>query len=330
MASISIQDPLKNFNTSPLPQQEPLDKTLIAGSVVTGVLFGVPAGIAFATGYLASKENVASRWGSVKSFLGKAVAPIATLAKLKDLTNFGLISSCHKTIIQIDSQEELAKNERIKAHHKIIGSCQTEYRQEFEPYGTLKHCEKILENPLTPIQIGNPECADTCRTAYRIYSEKQDEISKQASLFNAETIPLNEALHDRQSAIALSTEALGAAGALYCAGKTWNELRQGRKLRAASWGLAGIASGSAVVLAYLKNQIVQKQSLFYSWPMQETNQFLNHLALGTGLTGSVFSAIQTSKALKENKLLEAVQWFSLSMCSATLAYAASNMPNIKY
>ena len=74
----------------PLPQQEPLDKTLIAGSVVTGVLFGVPAGIAFATGYLASKNKVFSRWDRIASFLGKAAAPIATLAKIKSLTNLEL------------------------------------------------------------------------------------------------------------------------------------------------------------------------------------------------------------------------------------------------
>src|SRR5579872_3568974 len=81
---------------SPLPQQDSLDKTLIAGSVVTGVLFGVPAGIAFAAGYLASKENVASR--CINFIRSKTATEFVSLPELNRLVNYGLISSIATTV----------------------------------------------------------------------------------------------------------------------------------------------------------------------------------------------------------------------------------------
>ncbi len=275
MTSIALTHSPQNLSNCPLPQQEGLDKKLVLGTLAAGVLFGVPTGLAYAIGYTAAQDNVGSRWDRFKSFVGKAAAPIITLANLKSLTNFNLISSTYSQIAKSESDYKMAD---------------------------INHgAEKTKAN--------------------------YDIMIASLSLYHKLSPQLVKAMHERQSAVAATTAALGIGGSLLCLKQSWNAMNKNLHIKALGWLLGSVTTGVSSSIALLKNHELQKEARFWELAT-ETNSYLDRAAQATGLTASLFSAYKTANALKENKILEALQWFSLSMCAATLTYAASKMPAV--
>ncbi len=333
MSSASAVQSSKTTQPQPV-----IDKTLIGGTIAGGitgaVLFGGAPGfllgaISAATGYLAGKENITGSVSRFTSFVGKAIVPAVFTGKIKDLNNFASIASTYKAATQHENNYNLATHEKVSAEVDFTNKCSNAYGTSGKIF---QDCVNFLKNNLLNMSEqtkNDPDCEKACRAYDSLYRTALTERDRQLKLFQKAEVLVVEALHNRQSAIAWTTGAIGAAGSLYCAAQTRNAIREGRKLQAAGWFAAGLANGCAGIYACLKNRTLQAESYFYSIKMKENNPLLNQLAVATGLSASLYSAYKTAAAFKENKLLETLQWFALTLGSGTLAYAAANMPDVK-
>ncbi len=326
---------------SKTPQPQPgIDKTLIGGTIAGGitgaVLFGGAPGfllgaISSATGYLAGKANITGSLSRFTSFIGKAAAPAVALARFQDLTNFNLISSLQNTVRSASKVVAQTEDASVHAIRSLQQACTTAYKCwcRFREVNLPQHCYDFKYN-LKLSQDNDipkdPNCMAACRNHEPLDIVRRQTIAAQKAIVDRATPQLIEAVQNNQYAVALMTEVLGIGGAIYC----FNQLLRAKNdLESFGWLLGTAASAFSALISFLETQAQPPASNLHALEWRMDRSLQNRLAQFMGGSASIYSAYKTVQAFRANKLLDTLQWLTLSIGSGFLAYAASNLPDIK-